>query len=228
MTHTWHALARNSVNAAGRPPQLYLVVAPAQVSDSEARVEKAFACVRAAVLLIEANGANESTLRALVTAAQRRGIAALIDGDAELARKMGADGVHVASSADLTTNFAGARGILGGEAIVGADAGGSRHDAMTVAEAGADYVAFGIPAHAADNEDAAADRLELVQWWAEIFEVPVVAFDVATADEARDLAQAGAEFIAVRIPAEIDLDAMAEALQDIAAALAADTQATPA
>ena len=35
--------------------------------------------------------------------------------------------------------FSGDRGIIG------VDAGISRHDAMTVAEAGADYVAFGAP-----------------------------------------------------------------------------------
>ncbi len=71
-----------------------------------------------------------------------------------------------------------AREILGGRFIVGADAGRSRDDAMTLGEAGADYVGFGIPAHVEDRETARERRLDLVAWWSEIFEVPCVAFDV--------------------------------------------------
>jgi thiamine-phosphate pyrophosphorylase len=94
-----------------------------------------------------------------------------------------------------------ARDILGGRFIVGADAGRSRHDAMTLGEAGADYVGFGIPAHVEDRESARSRRLELVGWWSEIFEVPCVAFDVETAEEAARLAAAGADFVALRAPA---------------------------
>ena len=59
---------------------------------------------------------------------------------------------------------ASARSILGPGGIVGVDPGISRHDAMTLAEAGADYIAFGAPIHLKDRDkarDAArrADRL---------------------------------------------------------------------
>ena len=69
---------------------------------------------------------------------------------------------------------------------------------MTLAEDGADYIAFGIPPHVEDRAAAAARRLELVAWWGEIFEIPCVAFDVDTTDEAIALAGAGADFVAVR------------------------------
>ena len=71
-------------------------------------------------------------------------------------------------------------------------------DAMTLAEDGADYIAFGIPPHVEDRAAAAARRLELVAWWGEIFEMPCVAFDVDNIEEAIALAGAGADFVAVR------------------------------
>ena len=40
-----------------------------------------------------------------------------------------------------------------------------------------------------------------MSWWAEIFEVPCVAFDVATPEDAEQLASAGADFIGLRIEA---------------------------
>ncbi len=72
---------------------------------------------------------------------------------------------------------------------------------MTIAEAGADYVAFGIPANVQNRIKARERRLDLIAWWAEIFEVPCVALDVETPELAAALAQAGADFIGVKIEA---------------------------
>jgi thiamine-phosphate pyrophosphorylase len=160
--------------------------------------------VAAAVLLVAP--AAETPLdarsaRPLIELAQARGIAALVTADAALARTLRADGVHLPWDRDIMARYGEARDILGGRFIVGADAGRSRHDAMRLGEAGADYVGFGIPAHVEDRESARARRLELVGWWSEIFEVPCVAFDVETAEEAARLAAAGADFVALRAPA---------------------------
>jgi thiamine-phosphate pyrophosphorylase len=72
---------------------------------------------------------------------------------------------------------------------------------MTVAEAGADYIAFGAPAHLKDRDKGRDRRNDLVAWWAEIFQVPCVAFDVETAQEAEALARSGADFVAVTLNA---------------------------
>ena len=156
----------------------------------------------------------------LVTAAQKAGAAALIEGDARLARTLKADGVHLPVSETAEQAFEAAREVVGGRGIVGLDAGRSRHDAMTAGEVGAEYVGFGIPAFVKDRETAVERRLELIDWWAEIFEVPCVAFDVATAEEAGGLAAAGADFIAVRLPASMPPADVAEFVREISAALA--------
>src|SRR5262249_33703579 len=70
----------------------------------------------------------------LVEAAQGRNAAALIVEDAELARALRADGVHLALARTGTGGYGVVRSLVGRGGIVGVDAGISRHDAMTVAE----------------------------------------------------------------------------------------------
>jgi thiamine-phosphate pyrophosphorylase len=182
--------------------QLYVVVeaGPAAVE----RLAMALSAVEVASCLIAPVAGAVLTAAAakpLIDLAQARDIAALIAGDAALARTLRADGMHLPPTKELAQAYAEARMTLGQNAIVGVDPGLSRHDAMTLAEAGADYVAFGAPSHLQDRDKARARRDDLVAWWAEIFEVPCVAFDVETPREAEMLARAGADFVAVILPA---------------------------
>ncbi len=154
----------------------------------------------------------------LVAAGQRAGIAMLLDTDAELARTLRADGVHIPASEAALPALQAARAWVGGRTIVGVDAGQSRHDAMSLGEAGADYVAFGIPAFAEDRDDAIEHRLDLVAWWAEIFEVPVVAMDVTDTEAARELAAAGADFVCLTIPSGTTVADVAKLVADTLAA----------
>lgn len=144
-------------------------------------------------------GLDARVLKPLVEVAQKAGAAALIAGDAQLARTLRADGVHLPWSSDLAARYAEAREILGARASIGVHGGKSRHDAMTLAEAGADYIAFGVPDGVRDVQGAHDRRLDLISWWASIFEVPCVALDVETPDEAGSLLEAGADFIAMRL-----------------------------
>lgn len=157
----------------------------------------------------------------LVELAQSRGAAALIVGDASLAKELKADGVHLPWSPDAETAFAEARRVLGAGAIAGADAGGSRHDAMCLGEAGADYIAIGWPSGAAGDAEARELRREFSSWWAELFEVPGMALDVATAEDARDLAATGIDFIAVALAAGLGPSEAARRAADIRLALEA-------
>ena len=205
---------------AGRVAQLYVIV---EVDEgAHERVEAALGTAGIACLLLAppASGAlTADRVKPLVEAVQARQVAALIADDIELARTVRADGVHLGPG-NLEEAYERARSVLGDRAIVGVDAGISKHDAMTSAEAGADYIGFGAPARLKDRDKARMRRDELVAWWGEIFEVPCVALDVETRGEAEALVGAGADFIAVRLAAGESPAAARELLTDIAAALA--------
>ena len=162
--------------------------------------------IASVIIATGGQNADPEAVKPLIAAAQKAGAAALLQDDPRLARTLKADGVHLSLEAD-DGSYAEAREILGSRFIVGADAGHLRDTAMRLGEAGADYVAFGLP-EAQDIDTARERRLDLVQWWAEIFEVPVVALDVGDTLEAEDLARAGSDFVTVRLdPSQSPADA---------------------
>jgi thiamine-phosphate pyrophosphorylase len=195
-------------------PQLYLTIDAGPSAD--ARLAAVLAAPGVAAVLIRAGAAalDATVARPLVERAQKANVAALIEGDAALARTLRADGVHLPWSPDLRGRFDEARDILGNRFMVGVDiapaAETARHDAMEIAEAGADYIGF----------SAGEAQYDLVAWWAEIFEVPCVAFDVADADRAGALAALGPEFISAPVPAAAAPADCAAHVAGIAAAIA--------
>ena len=203
-----------------------VLVLPAAHGDGNELVLQVEAAVRAAPIATVILERDPTTpieppeLAALIEKIQALGIATLLSGDAAMARIVKADGVHLPASKTIAADYREARETLGSRFIAGADAGRTRHDAMTLGEEGADYVAFGIPAHVEDRGTARARRRELIGWWSEIFEPPCVAFDVDTPDEAGELAQAGADFVAVRRPGGVTSAGIAAFLAPFAAAIA--------
>lgn len=202
---------------AGKVPCELAVVVEASAGALE-RVAAAFSTGQIAAVIIRGIGGklDAGAAKSLVELAQKQAAATLIENDVRLARTLKADGVHLAADKRLIAAYQEAREVLGDRSVVGAWAGKSRHDAMSVAEQGADYVAFGAPAGVKDQQAARLRRLDLIQWWAEIFEVPCVALDVATAVEAVELVYAGADFIAVTLEAGLpaaDAEARVAAIQ---------------
>jgi thiamine-phosphate pyrophosphorylase len=91
--------------------------------------------------------------------------------------------VHLTAS---RTPIREVRKALGPDRIVGAFAGTSRHIAITLAEAGADYVALGPVGETGALGDGSRAGDDLFQWWSEMIETPVVAEGgVTPADAAR-------------------------------------------
>lgn len=175
----------------------------------------------ASVLLIPAVGEqlDARSLKPIVEQIQKKGTAALVADDWDLARVVRADGVHLTWTKEQLQRYAAAREALGGRFIVGADAGRSRDDAMTLGEEGADYVAFGIPPHVEDRDTAFARQCELLSWWSEIFEPPCVALNVATPQAAAGLAASYADFVAVSIEANLTAQQAAAKLAAYASAV---------
>jgi len=170
--------------------RLYLQVAAPITATLERRLSHALDEVSPACVLISGgSGRLESaTLDGVIDRVQRAGAACLIENGIEAAAELGADGVHIPADPSL---YQRARQTLGESANIGAGCGFSRHDAMTLAESGADYVAFG----AAEGGDL--DTLaELVAWWSEIFVVPSVAWDIDSVAAAERLTTLGVDFIA--------------------------------
>lgn len=165
-------------------PRLYLV-APAEM-DPHALDSALDAGDVACLLLRGADGESGPLVRTI----QDRSVAVLVADDTALARRIGADGVHLSDSG---ADVAAARRDLGPDAIVGVACGGSRHAAMLAGEAGADYVAF---AGRDGDEHAAADP-DLLAWWQALMTVPCVAMGRVALPDVGSLAKAGADFVAL-------------------------------
>lgn len=208
--------------------RLYVRLAPGPTAAARLSAALAAADVASCLLLADpGTPLSERAAKPLVALAQRQGAAVLIDGDIALARALRADGVHLTPPATAddedTSLYDAARRTLGEDAIIGVDPGISRHAAMSLAEAGASYVAFGAPPHLQDQDKARARRDDLIGWWAEVIEVPCVALDVETAAEAAALAQAGADFVGIDLPETLSPDQTGALVAGFAAALAGAT-----
>ncbi|MEA2891215.1 MAG: thiamine-phosphate pyrophosphorylase [Bradyrhizobium sp.] len=132
-----------------------------------------------------------SRIKAFAPAVQNAGAALLIEGNAELVARAGADGAHLTGIEAMQE----ALPTLKPDRIAGVGGLITRHDSMSAGEADADYVLFGEPdgRGARPSAEAIAERLA---WWAELFEPPCVGF-AATFDEAAEFAAAGADFVLV-------------------------------
>ena|SRR6185503_17800023 len=131
---------------------------------------------------------------ALSPIAQARGVAMILNDDPALAVRLGCDGVHVGQDdAPLTE----ARRLMGKDAIVGVTCHDSLHLAMEAAEGGADYVAFGAFFPTTTKDASTRAELDLLRGWQADMLTPCVAIGGITVPTAREVAAAGADFIAV-------------------------------
>ncbi len=169
--------------AAEDRPQITLISPPSfdpeVFSDRIARVLDGvgIACLRLSLAM-----KDEDTLMRAADAAREvahaRDVAVVIDNHLILADRLGLDGVHLT---DGSRTVRKARKDLGAEAIVGAYCGTSRHDGMSAAEAGADYVALG-PVGETRLGDGSRAEFDTFEWWSEVIEVPIIAEGALTAE----------------------------------------------
>lgn len=182
------------------PPrcQLYLI-SPLDVSGTfPARLERALDAGPVAAFQYRVKGLDQHQAarfaEPLQTICRAREIAFIVNDSIALARRLGADGVHLGQH-DGTVREA--REALGREAQIGVTCHASRHLAMEAGEAGADYVAFGsfFPSSTKASEHRAEP--ELLTWWQSLMEIPCVAIGGITPENCAPLVAAGADFLAV-------------------------------
>lgn len=182
------------MNRRETPPRLILFSPPLAAEPAAALIAAACTAADIASIILRTSGMDEREIliraKLLLPAVQKSGVALLLEDRADLVADASADGAHLsdfpaqaAMVASLKPKFiAGASGLV------------SRHDAMTAGETGADYAMFGEPR--GGERQTPEFVLDRVAWWAEIFQIPCVAF-AAVLDEIPAFVRASADFIAL-------------------------------
>ena len=180
------------------PAQLYLI-SPQEVGGAfPDRLKAALAGGPIAAFQLRVKNVGEHELARLADPLQRlcadAGTAFLVNDSIALAKRLGADGVHLGQrDGDVRE----ARAQLGPAAQIGVTCHDSRHLAMEAGEAGADYVAFGAFNPTTTKPSDYRPNPSILSWWASLFEIPCVAIGGITPDNACPLIDAGADFLAV-------------------------------
>ena len=161
---------------------------------------------------------REAQARAIAALCRARGALFIVNDDAALAARAGADGVHVGEE---DGGVAAARAIVGPGRIVGASCYDDLSRAADAVARGADYVAFGSFFASGTKPLARRASLDLVAP-ARALGVPVVAIGGIDERNARALAVAGVDAVAVigAVFAHDDPREVAAASRRIAAAFA--------
>jgi thiamine-phosphate pyrophosphorylase len=161
-------------------------------------LEQALAGGDVASVLLAPEGISDMALQriaeVLTPIAQQAGAAVLVADDTRAVGRSKADGVHVTGGIeplrDAVTAFHPQR-------IVGAGNVFTRHDAMEMADAGADYVFFGL-LDRPEDADVHPKSLEFAEWWVPVFEPPCIVMAGSDIASIRPIAELGADFVALR------------------------------
>lgn len=178
--------------------RLYLI-SPQEVGGAfPNRLEAALEPGLASAFQLRAKGVEEHELARVAEPLQRicadADVAFIVNDSMSLARRIGADGVHLGQG---DGDVREARALLGPGAQIGKTCHDSRHLAMEAGEAGADYVAFGAFYPTTTKPSDYRPDPSILSWWATLFEIPCVAIGGITPDNAKPLVEAGADFLAV-------------------------------
>jgi thiamine-phosphate pyrophosphorylase len=182
-----------------RPPcQLYLV-SPLDVGGTfPDRLARALDAGRAAAFQFRVKDVDQHEAARLAEPLQRicadREVAFIVNDSIALAKRLGADGVHLGQDDGDPRE---ARDTLGPGVQIGVTCHDSRHLAMEAGEAGADYVAFGAFYPTTTKETEHRPEPVILSWWSAVFELPSVAIGGITPANAAPLIAAGADFLAV-------------------------------
>jgi thiamine-phosphate pyrophosphorylase len=182
-----------------RPPcQLYLI-SPLDVAGGFAdRLARALDAGPVAAFQFRVKDVDQHEAARLAEPLQRicadREVAFIVNDSISLAKRLGADGVHLGQEDGDPRE---ARDALGPSVQIGVTCHDSRHLAMEAGDAGADYVAFGSFHPTTTKVVKHQAEPVILSWWSALFELPCVAIGGITPDNAAPLVAAGADFLAV-------------------------------
>lgn len=178
--------------------QLYLISPPEVGGGFPRRLERALDAGPVAAFQFRVKDVNEHEAARLAEPlrdiCQAHDVAFIVNDSISLAKRLGADGVHLGQQDGSVRE---AREVLGREAQVGVTCHASRHLAMEAGEAGADYVAFGAFFPSGTKDSGHRAEPEILEWWQDLFELPCVAIGGITPENCAPLVEAGADFLAV-------------------------------
>lgn len=181
------------------PKGLYAVT-PDALADDPARLLAACSAALAggARLLQYRDKRSPAALRernaaALLTLCRAHDGRLIINDDAALAARIGADGAHLGAS---DGSLMQARALLGPQALIGASCGDSLARAEAAIAAGASYVAFGRYFASNTKPDAPPASLATLIGARSRFDLPLCAIGGITPDNGAALIAAGADWLA--------------------------------
>ena len=178
--------------------QLYLISPPVIDAAFTDRLAAALDAGAVAAFQLRLKGIDDHAIARAAEPLQRlcgdREVAFIVNDSIGLAKRLGADGVHLGQEDGDPRE---ARAQLGPAVQIGVTCHDSRHLAMEAGEAGADYVAFGSFYPTTTKEVRHRPDPSILGWWSTLFEMPCVAIGGITPDNAPPLVVAGADFLAV-------------------------------
>lgn len=173
-----------------------VLIAPVTGADA-APIEAALEGGDVASLFLPRGARSDEDYQAFVgkvtPAAQSRGVAVVVEGDARIAMRARADGLYFeGSKADLADMVE----RHGGKIMVGTGGVKTRDDALELGETQPDFMFFGRFGY--DSKPEAHPRnLALGQWWAEMVAVPGIVMAGSSDESVVAVAATGTDFVAV-------------------------------
>jgi thiamine-phosphate pyrophosphorylase len=163
-----------------------------------ATVEKAVRGGASVVQLREKDTPGDEVVslgKALLKVTRKYGVPLIINDSVELAKVIGADGVHLGEDDPMVSR---AREALGGEKIIGVSCYGKLERGIIAERDGADYVAFGTPFFTPTKPERTPTSFDVLrEAVSRIKSIPVFAIGGITPGNADSVLETGVDGIAV-------------------------------
>ncbi|TNE62478.1 MAG: thiamine phosphate synthase [Alphaproteobacteria bacterium] len=194
-------MAKKKAQAKQEPIECLLyIITPERIDDADAfaaLLDEALGAGDVGCVQLRLKGVEDDEFiriaQTLMPVCHKHEVAFLINDRADIAAEVDADGVHLGQS-DMSVPEA--RTILGHAKDIGVTCHDSMDLAFSAGEEGANYVAFGAFFPSTTKDAKYHAEKDVLTVWDEVTELPCVAIGGITPENCRELADAGAHFVA--------------------------------